>query len=140
MNRRAVLGEPRLHSDNANALLVVGVLIAALITEGIGIHALFGAFLLGVLLSRRPEIERGVGARFGGLTQAVLLPVFFANIGLRTKIGLLESTQDWVLCGLIIVLASAGKIGAPLDRGAVRRPAARRGGGARRTAQHTRVG
>jgi Kef-type K+ transport system membrane component KefB len=49
--------------------------------------------------------------RVENLTAVLLLPLFFAFTGLRTQIGLLNSTQDWAICLVIIVVATIGKLG-----------------------------
>ena len=49
--------------------------------------------------------------RVENLSSVLLLPVFFAFIGLRTQIGLINSTQDWFICLVIIAVATAGKLG-----------------------------
>jgi Kef-type K+ transport system membrane component KefB len=83
----------------------------ALSTDGIGVHALFGAFIAGVAVAGADTLRHPVRQAIEPLTTAVLLPLFFAYSGLRTEIGLLSS-GDWVACGLIIVTAVVGKFGA----------------------------
>jgi len=84
---------------------------SALITEAIGIHALFGAFLAGVALSSARDVTASVRGAIEPLAGVVLLPLFFAASGLRTEIGLLGSVQDWAICGLVTAVAIAGKLG-----------------------------
>jgi Kef-type K+ transport system membrane component KefB len=79
------------------------------LTELIGIHALFGAFLAGVVLPRGIKLNKKA---LGGLTfvaTVLLLPTFFAYSGLRTRVGLVQSAADWGLVALIIGLATLGK-------------------------------
>lgn len=90
-------------------LLVVGVLSAALITEMIGLHLVFGAFVLGALIPHDSALARGFDERFRDVTTAVLLPAFFAVTGLRLHLQLLDGWQDWAMCGGIIALATLGK-------------------------------
>jgi Kef-type K+ transport system membrane component KefB len=90
----------------------VGVLVAALATEAIGIHAVFGAFLFGALIPHDSRLARDVGRRLTDVVTALLLPAFFAFTGLRTQIGLVSSGTDWAMCGLIVVVAFASKFGA----------------------------
>ena len=92
----------------AVALLVM--LASSLVTEIIGIHALFGAFIAGAIMPAgtfrsvlRDRIE-GVGA-------VLLLPLFFVYTGLRTQIGLLDSVASWAICLAIVLVATAGKLG-----------------------------
>jgi Kef-type K+ transport system membrane component KefB len=84
---------------------------SALVTEAIGIHALFGAFIAGVALSPARELTAAVRGAIEPLAAVVLLPLFFAASGLRTEIGLLDSAGDWAVCGLVIAVAVAGKLG-----------------------------
>jgi Kef-type K+ transport system membrane component KefB len=91
-------------------LVCVGMLISALATERIGIHALFGAFLWGTLIPRDSALAEDVAARLEDVVVVLLLPSFFAFTGMRTEIGLVSSDQV-VACGLIILVASAGKFG-----------------------------
>ena len=92
--------------------VVVGlVLISAWTTELIGIHALFGAFLAGVVMPAESGFRDKLVVRVENLSSVLLLPVFFAFTGLRTQVGLLSSAQDWLICLLMIAVASAGKLG-----------------------------
>jgi Kef-type K+ transport system membrane component KefB len=92
--------------------LVLGILLAsALATEWIGIHALFGAFLAGVVMPREPRFRAYLTERLEEFSSVFLLPLFFAFTGLRTRIGLLDDSRSWLLCGLVIVVATVGKLG-----------------------------
>jgi Kef-type K+ transport system membrane component KefB len=93
------------------AWLFVGLLLSALVTEAIGIHALFGAFLLGAIIPHDSLLAREVSRRLEDLVVLLLLPAFFAFSGLRTQIGLLGTTTDWLWCLAIIGVASLGKFG-----------------------------
>jgi len=88
----------------------VALLLSALITEAIGVHAIFGAFVLGVLVPHDSRIARQLRAQLEGLVLVLLLPAFFAFTGLRTQVGLVHGA-GWLLCGLIILVASLGKFG-----------------------------
>ena len=99
------------HRRGLVALILVFVLTSALITEIIGIHALFGAFLAGVVMPAAAGIRSMLKARLETLSLVVLLPLFFAFNGLRMQITLLNDWHSWLLCGLIIVVAVAGKLG-----------------------------
>jgi Kef-type K+ transport system membrane component KefB len=89
----------------------VGVLLAALATEAIGIHAVFGAFLLGAVIPHNSRLAKEVTAKLHDLVTTLLLPAFFAVTGLRTEIGLVRGWENWLVCGVIIVVATAGKFG-----------------------------
>ena len=100
--------------DPSKAVLavVVGmVLVSALSTELIGIHALFGAFLAGIVMPAAGGFRDKLVVRVENLSSVLLLPVFFAFTGLRTQIGLLNDAQDWFICFVIIGVATAGKLG-----------------------------
>jgi Kef-type K+ transport system membrane component KefB len=86
------------------------LLVSASVTEVIGIHALFGAFLWGVALPREEGWARTLIEK---LETAVLLlmPLFFAFSGLRTQIGLLNGVQEWTVAVALTVCATAGKFG-----------------------------
>jgi Kef-type K+ transport system membrane component KefB len=93
------------------AVIFMALLASALSTEWIGIHALFGAFLLGASIPHDSLVASQVREKLEDTVVVLLLPVFFAFTGLRTQIGLLQGLEDWLVCGLIILLASAGKFG-----------------------------
>jgi len=86
------------------------VLVSALTTELIGIHALFGAFLAGIVMPTVGGFRDKLVVRVENLSSVLLLPVFFAFTGLRTQIGLLNSAQDCLICLLIVAVATAGKL------------------------------
>jgi Kef-type K+ transport system membrane component KefB len=98
--------------------LVAGVLafvfICALITEAIGIHALFGAFLAGVVMPHTAGLRLILKEKLETFSAAALLPLFFAFTGLRMQIGLLNDWESWAICGVIIAVAIAGKLGASM--------------------------
>ena len=86
------------------------VLGAALATEVIGIHALFGAFFAGAILPADEDVRRGLRERLESFSAVFLLPLFFAFTGLRTQVGLLDDGWAWLTCGAIIALATVGKL------------------------------
>jgi len=93
------------------AVILVLVLASALITERLGIHALFGAFLMGAIMPKDQGFVHAIRQKLETLTVVLLLPLYFASTGLRTSIGLLSGSDMWFYCGLIIVVAVAGKFG-----------------------------
>lgn len=93
------------------ALVLVLTLLSAATTEAIGIHALFGAFLMGVIMPKNAKFARLITSRLEDFTIIFLLPVFFAYSGLKTQIGLLNSASLWGLTALVILAASVGKFG-----------------------------
>jgi Kef-type K+ transport system membrane component KefB len=117
--RRALprwLGHERLAQEDLSqgtlAAVLVIVIAAALSTEVIGIHALFGAFLAGAVMPETDGFREKINARVQKFSSVLLLPLFFAFTGLRTQIGLLEGAEDWLLCVSIVAVATLGKLGA----------------------------
>jgi Kef-type K+ transport system membrane component KefB len=98
-------------SENRMAFLLLLALASALCTERLGIHLLFGSFLMGTIMPKEPKFVRYVLDRFETITVTLLLPLFFAFTGLRTNVGLLKGPAMWFYCGLIILVAAAGKLG-----------------------------
>lgn len=97
----------------ADTVAFVSVLLmaSALATEWIGIHALFGAFLLGVVIPWESRLARDLAERLEDLVVVLLLPAFFVSSGLRTDLRLLSGAERWLFCGLITAVACAGKFG-----------------------------
>jgi Kef-type K+ transport system membrane component KefB len=93
------------------AIVCVALLACALTTELIGIHALFGAFLLGALVPHDSALAHDLQLKLEDLVVVMLLPAFFAFTGMRTQIGLVEGAAEWLVCGVIILVASIGKFG-----------------------------
>ena len=93
----------------AAALLIMT--ISALATEVIGIHALFGAFLAGVMMPRKKNFLDYLVVRLENFSSLFLLPLFFAFSGLRTQATLLNDTASWLVCLAIIGIAMLGKLG-----------------------------
>ena len=104
--REEIVGRLR---QGASAAMLIGLLISALATEAIGIHALFGAFLLGAIVPHESLLAREMTRRLEDFVVVLLLPAFFAFTGLRTQIGLLHGATDWMYCGVIVIVASVGK-------------------------------
>jgi Kef-type K+ transport system membrane component KefB len=91
--------------------LVVGLSMMALgawFTDLIGLHAVFGAFIMGCAMPRG-LVVRDLTARIQPLAVALLLPLFFTYSGLNTKIGLLNTSFLWLMCGAVLVAAILGK-------------------------------
>lgn len=93
------------------AFSILGALISATITEAIGIHGLFGAFLFGAVIPHDSLIAHDVSQRLQDFLRILFLPAFFALTGMKTQILLISGSADWIICGLIIILAIAGKFG-----------------------------
>ncbi len=93
------------------ASIFIALLISASATELIGIHAVFGAFALGAVIPHDSGMARELTDRLEDIVVVLLLPAFFAYTGLRTQIGLVNGYEQWMMCALIVVVASAGKFG-----------------------------
>lgn len=93
------------------AIILLVVLGSGLITESLGVHALFGAFLAGVVMPRHSELSRELSQKFEALIVVLLLPLYFALTGLRSSIFLISGAKVWLYCAVIIVLAVVGKLG-----------------------------
>jgi Kef-type K+ transport system membrane component KefB len=89
--------------------IYMAVVSSALITEMIGIHLIFGAFLLGAAMPKNPGLVRDIAQKTEDFVLIFLLPVFFAYSGLKTQIGLLNSPELWLLCLAILGVAIVGK-------------------------------
>lgn len=98
-------------SVNVIPTVLIGVLLSAWITEIIGIHAVFGAFLIGLIIPHDSRIARVLIERVQAPVTTLLLPAFFAAAGLRTELGSLNHWQDWLIVLIIIAVATLGKMG-----------------------------
>ena len=90
---------------------LVFMMVSALVAEAIGVHAIFGAFLAGVVVPRETRLKDNLAMRLEDMTVLFFLPPYFAFTGLRTELGLLNSGDDWAVAAAIIVVATAGKFG-----------------------------
>jgi Kef-type K+ transport system membrane component KefB len=97
--------------ESASGWLLVGVLLSAFVTESIGIHALFGAFLLGALVPHESALAKAMVGRLKSAVTLLLLPAFFALVGMRTRIDLVSGWDQWLICGAICLVATLGKFG-----------------------------
>jgi Kef-type K+ transport system membrane component KefB len=91
--------------------VVIFLFASALLTDVMGIHALFGSFLAGVVMPARGEFREFLRLRLENFSSVFLLPLFFAFTGLRTQIGLLNDANGWFICAGLIFLATLGKLG-----------------------------
>lgn len=89
----------------------VMLLLSAYTTEIIGIHALFGAFMAGIVMPPSLSFRKILIDKMKYVSIGLLLPLFFAFSGLRTQIGLLNDAYTWIICLIIIAVAVAGKFG-----------------------------
>jgi Kef-type K+ transport system membrane component KefB len=87
------------------------MLLSSWCTEVIGIHALFGAFLAGIVIPKKDGLQNKIIDRISDVSMVMLLPLFFVYTGLRTNAGILNSPGLWISFLLILVCAVAGKFG-----------------------------
>jgi Kef-type K+ transport system membrane component KefB len=104
-------GETKIRSRGFVTVLLAFVFASAWLTEIIGIHALFGAFLAGTVMPSSSEVREYLRERLETFSTASLLPLFFAFTGLRTQINLLNDVNSWLLCAGVIAVAISGKLG-----------------------------
>lgn len=99
----------KITGQGAIVVVCVALLASALATQAIGIHALFGAFLAGAVIPHDCLLAQEIKRKFEDLVVVLFLPAFFAFTGLRTQIGLVHGPREWLICLLIVAVASAGK-------------------------------
>jgi len=91
------------------AIFFLTLIVSSYLTEIIGIHALFGAFMTGAIM---PDISRFRNVfieKVEDVSVILLLPLFFVFTGLRTEIGLINEPYLWKVTGCIILIAVVGK-------------------------------
>lgn len=93
------------------AFILLILIISSCITEMLGIHALFGAFMAGVVMPSNLGFRKVMMEKVEDISLVFFLPLFFAFTGLRTEIGLINSPDLWLVCFLLIMVAVAGKLG-----------------------------
>src|SRR5258707_2297740 len=104
------------------AVSIVLLLAAAYTTNSIGIHPVFGAFLVGIILPRNGAFTTHVRS-LDRVNAVLFLPIFFVSSGLNTKIGLIQGFSLWLICLLVLLTACLGKIvGGTLSTRMVGRP------------------
>lgn len=91
------------------AIFFMVLIASAFATETIGIHALFGAFLAGSIMPDNKSFRHIFVEKVEDVATVLLLPLFFVYTGLRTKIGLINEPELWMITGLIILVAVTGK-------------------------------
>lgn len=98
-------------SHDLLAILFIFLLISSWVTEELGVHALFGAFVIGVAMPKDNKFVHAITEKINDLAVVLFLPIFFALTGLKTRINLIDSPQLWLFAILIILVAIAGKFG-----------------------------
>jgi len=90
---------------------LASVLAAGFVTDAIGIHALFGAFVLGVILPKEGPLAGALVEKVEDLVLSLLLPLYFVSSGLKTNVATIQGAESWGLLVLVIFTACIGKIG-----------------------------
>jgi Kef-type K+ transport system membrane component KefB len=96
-------------SLNLLGAMIVVIFAGAITTAQIGIFAIFGGFMMGVILFDEAELVAAWRERVGDFVTVFFLPIFFTYTGLRTSIGGLDSLADWGLCLAVVSVAMAAK-------------------------------
>lgn len=91
--------------------IFIVLIISSYLTEILGIHALFGAFIAGVVMPNNLKFRQIMTDKVEDVALSLLLPLFFVSTGLRTEIGLLNTPELWGMCAIFILVAIAGKFG-----------------------------
>jgi len=109
------IGDIYISSENLSKTIIAFIFLivfsSAFFTEMIGIHALFGAFIAGVVVPKNQIFKKLMISKIEDVSTVVLLPLFFAFSGLRTHIGSLNTPFLWGICGIVILIAIIGKLG-----------------------------
>jgi Kef-type K+ transport system membrane component KefB len=110
--RRSVAkhGAGRMSTSFLTLLLVV-LFGCCLVSNRLGVFAIFGAFLLGVSLHQQVDLVKAWRDRFSDFVIVAMVPIFFTNTGLNTEIGSLKTPLAWVGCGVVLLAAVVGKLG-----------------------------
>lgn len=108
MARRCPEGEPV--KELYVCVTLTLVLAASFLTDTIGIHALFGAFVIGIVTPKDGPFSRIMTEKIEDLVSGLLLPLYFASSGLKTDVTTIRGAQSWGLLGLVLLTTCFGKI------------------------------
>ena len=89
--------------------LMAGALLSGAVTEAIGVHLIFGAFLWGLAMPRQAALQQLLELRLQSVVLQLLLPLFFAISGLNTQLTALNSPELWAAAAVVLAVAVAGK-------------------------------
>src|SRR5205807_41205 len=92
------------------AAIIVGVLLAAYVTEKINIAFIFGGFIMGMVMPRHARLTEEVTRRIEDFVVALLLPLFFVYTGLKMNVGLLDRPVLWLITAALVAIAIVGKL------------------------------
>lgn len=93
------------------AFMFLILIVSSYLTELLGLHALFGAFIAGVVMPSNIKFRKIMSEKVEDVSLSLFLPLFFVSTGLRTEIGLLNTPELWTICGILTLVAIAGKVG-----------------------------
>ena len=93
------------------AFIFLILTVSAFLTEILGLHALFGAFMAGMVMPADIKFRKIMSEKVEGVSLSLFLPLFFVSTGLKTVIGTLNTPDLWLLCGVFILTAIVGKLG-----------------------------
>ncbi|KAF9982841.1 K(+)/H(+) antiporter, partial [Modicella reniformis] len=97
-------------SQKMIVITLIVVLSTAFVTNIIGIHSIFGGFLVGLLIPHDSGFAEGLTRRIEDLVGVYFLPIFFACSGRKTQIGLLDNGEAWGLVILVTLISCLGKM------------------------------
>ena len=107
-----ILAERGLQRTPLGGLALTALALAGgAITEALGLHALFGAFFVGLLLSKEQHLAQAARERLEGPLIVVLVPLYFAFTGLRTRLDQIREPEAWALAFVVVGVAVIGKLG-----------------------------
>jgi Kef-type K+ transport system membrane component KefB len=93
------------------AFMFLILICSSYLTQLLGLHALFGAFIAGVVMPANIKFRKILTEKVEDVSLALFLPLFFVSTGLRTEIALLNTPELWWMCGIITLAAIIGKFG-----------------------------
>ena len=93
------------------AFMFLILIVSSYLTELLGLHALFGAFIAGVVMPSNIKFRKIMSEKVEDVSLSLFLPLFFVSTGLRTEIGLLNTPELWTMCGILTLVAIVGKVG-----------------------------
>ncbi|KAG2326548.1 hypothetical protein Bca52824_009276 [Brassica carinata] len=91
-------------------LTLAGVLVSGFITDIIGLHSIFGAFVFGLIIPKSGSFRERLVERIEDFVSGLLLPLYFASSGLKTDVNKIRGGEAWGILVLVISTACAGKI------------------------------
>jgi len=97
--------------QNQLGIVLLVVLASAVATELLNLHAIFGAFVAGLIMPQDHRVSETIRNRLDDLLSILLLPLFFAYAGLRANVASIATLSNWLACGAIIGVAVVSKIG-----------------------------